>query len=159
MKIGELASTTGTDIQTVRFYEREGLLPAPARTAANYRVYTDQHVGRLAFIRHCRSLDMSLAEVRVLLQFKDAPQDDCNDVDALLDQHIGHVVQRIRELKALERELKQLRSRCGQAHEAKGCGILGQLTQHAIKASRTERRDKPHVRGSHQRRASITTAP
>jgi DNA-binding transcriptional MerR regulator len=67
MRIGELAQTSGTPIETIRFYEREGLLPAAARTEGNYRIYTPQHADRLGFIRQCRSLDMTLDEVRVLL--------------------------------------------------------------------------------------------
>jgi DNA-binding transcriptional MerR regulator len=73
MRIGELAQTSGTPIETIRFYEREGLLPAAARTEGNYRIYTPQHADRLGFIRQCRSLDMTLDEVRVLLRFKDQP--------------------------------------------------------------------------------------
>jgi len=74
MRIGELAQTSGTPIETIRFYEREGLLPAAARTEGNYRIYTPQHADRLGFIRQCRSLDMTLDEVRVLLRFKDQPR-------------------------------------------------------------------------------------
>ena len=63
MKIGELATVTGTAIETIRFYEREKLLKVPLRTGANYRVYQTADADRLAFIRHCRSLDMTLDEV------------------------------------------------------------------------------------------------
>jgi DNA-binding transcriptional MerR regulator len=80
-----LAKATNTLPETVRFYEREGLLPAPARTEANYRMYSAEHVQRLAFIRHCRSLDMTLAEIRTLLHFKDAPTEDCADVDGPIE--------------------------------------------------------------------------
>ena len=90
MRIGELAQTSGTPIETIRFYEREGLLPAAARTEGNYRIYTPQHADRLGFIRQCRSLDMTLDEVRVLLRFKDQPLADCGEVNSLLDEHIGH---------------------------------------------------------------------
>ena len=96
MKIGELAKATGTQTETIRYYEREQLLPAATRTESNYRVYDDSHVERLAFIRHCRCLDMTLDEIRVLLHFKDAPCENCGAVDALLQAHIGHVVSRIR---------------------------------------------------------------
>lgn len=151
MKIGELAQAIGTDIQTIRFYEREGLLPSPARTAGNYRDYADEHAKRLAFIRHCRSLDMALAEIRVLLRFKDAPHEDCGEVNALLDEHIGHVGHRIRELKALERELKRLRGECGQTQESKDCGILQGLTR-TVRGPATAAQ-RPHVDGVHGRRA------
>lgn len=124
MRIGELAQTTGTPVETIRFYEREGLLPAPGRTEGNYRVYMAAHAERLAFARQCRSLDMTLAEVRVLLRFKDMPNADCGEVNELLDEHIGHVAQRIRELRVLEKELRTLRSQCAVPHAAADCGIL-----------------------------------
>jgi Cd(II)/Pb(II)-responsive transcriptional regulator len=152
MKIGDLAQATGTDIQTIRFYEREGLLPAPARTAGNYRIYSASHAERLAFIRNCRSLDMALSEIRVLLRFKDAPQEDCGEVNALLDDHIGHVASRIRELKHLERELKQLRSRCASASEARDCGILDQLTRGVAVVAASAARPHQHIEGSHPRK-------
>ena len=104
MKIGELARKTGMQVETIRYYEKEGLLPKIGRTGSNYRVYTDVHVDRLLFIRHCRSLDMTLDEIRVLLHFKDMPKESCDRVNALLDEHIGHVAERIRDLKKLEEE-------------------------------------------------------
>lgn len=129
MKIGDLSAASATGIETIRYYEREGLLPAPGRTQGNFRVYEAQHLERLQFIRHCRSLDMSLDEVRVLLKFKDAPAKDCGDVNALLDEHIGHVSKRIKELRALEKELKQLRQQCGDSRHAEQCGILNGLAE------------------------------
>jgi Cd(II)/Pb(II)-responsive transcriptional regulator len=129
MKIGDLSAASATPVETIRFYEREGLLPAPARTQGNFRIYEAPHLERLQFIRYCRGLDMSLDEVRALLRFKDAPGEDCGDVDALLDEHIGHVSRRIRELRALEKQLKALRQRCGEAREADHCGILAGLEQ------------------------------
>ncbi len=150
MKIGELAAATNTPVETIRFYEREGLLPEPQRTPANYRVYGPEHAERLAFVRHCRGLDMALDEVRVLLRFKDAPHERCDEVNALLDGHIGHVAERIRELKALERELKLLRSQCATAREAKDCGILEGLSRTAHQA--TSRAATPHIEGSHGRK-------
>ena len=134
MKIGELAKAAGTQVETIRYYEREGLLPAAARTDGNYRVYETAHVQRLAFIRHCRSLDMTLDEVRLLLQFKDAPQEDCAEVNALLEEHIGHVASRIRELRQLEKHLKALREQCVSARHVEHCGILNGLTQAASAA-------------------------
>ena len=131
MKIGELATATDTAVETIRYYEREGLLPAPARSQGNFRVYDAAHLERLQFIRYCRGLDMSLDEVRALLRFRDSPGEDCGDVNALLDAHIGHVSRRIRELKALERELKTLRQRCDVARPAQQCGILSGLAEAA----------------------------
>lgn len=77
MKIGELSKASATSIESIRFYERAGLIPEPARTAGNYRIYGAAHVQRLAFIRRCRALDMALDEIRVLLGFKDAPYAQC----------------------------------------------------------------------------------
>ena len=131
MKIGDLAAESHTPVETIRYYEREGLLPAPARTAGNFRVYEDGHLQRLRFIRHCRGLDMSLDEVRTLLRYRDSPDDTCSDVNALLDEHIVHVSRRIRELRTLERELRQLRQRCGEARPAEQCGILAGLADAA----------------------------
>ena len=129
MKIGELAAASDTAVETVRYYERQGLLPEPARTESNYRTYGGEHLARLQFIRYCRGLDMSLDEVRVLLRFKDSPHENCGDVNAVLDEHIGHVSRRIKELRALEKELKELRARCGEAREAQECGILEGLAR------------------------------
>lgn len=112
MKIGELSAAAATQVETIRYYEREGLLPAPARTQGNFRSYENAHLERLKFIRHCRGLDMSLDEVRVLLKAKDDPLSDCGDVNVLLDHHIGHVTTRIKELQFLGRQLKELRQRC-----------------------------------------------
>lgn len=150
MKIGELAKITGTAVETVRFYEREGLLPAARRSAGNYRLYDDSHVRRLAFIRQCRSLDMALDEVRELLGFKDQPDSDCGRVNRLLDDHIDHVVRRVRELGALEQELRALRARCDGPTNGPTCGILAQLDAEtrAETASPPARRPR-HLRGAH----------
>lgn len=160
MKIGELARATDTPTETIRFYEREGLLPAPPRTASNYRRYGETEVQRLSLIRRCRALDMSLGEVRALLNLADAPAQAGHEADALLDAHIGHVQARLRELKQLHAELLALRQHCQTAAApttpAAGCGVLTELlTPDATpKASpkagarRTERVTE-HLSGSH----------
>lgn len=131
LRIGELAARTDCNIETIRFYEREGLLPAPARSDSNYRLYSDANVERLTFIRHCRSLDMALDDIRMLLKFRDAPDQNCGDIDALLDERIEHVTTRISELQALEKQLKSLRCLCKQESLAKECGILNELAAEA----------------------------
>ena len=142
MKIGELADATATQVETIRFYEREGLLAEPRRTASNYRVYDDTHTDRLLFIRHCRALDMNLDEIRLLLRFKDAPEQDCGEVNSLLDEHIGHVERRMRELRSLDKELRALRDRCRQVQGAGHCGILNELSSASQRGSR---RSASHV--------------
>jgi Cd(II)/Pb(II)-responsive transcriptional regulator len=127
LKIGDLAQATLCPVETVRYYEREGLLPAPARSSGNYRLYGPHHVERLRFIRHCRSLDMTHGEIRTLLAFRDGPEKNCDEVNALLDEHIGHVARRIGELRALERELQELRGQCQSARAVRDCGIMRSL--------------------------------
>ncbi len=129
MKIGELALAAQTQAETIRYYEREGLVPQAPRSEGNYRIYGPEHVERLAYVRHCRSLDMTLDEIRVLLRLMDAPQAECGEVNALLDEHIGHVTIRIRELRQLEKQLKALRERCMDVRAAEHCGILNELVQ------------------------------
>lgn len=146
MKIGELARGTGTQVETIRYYEREGLLPTPARTDGNFRIYERIHVERLSFIRHCRSLDMTLDEIRALLRIKDAPAEGCGDVNTLLDKHICHVAARIRELRGLERQLKDLRAQCNEEGDAAHCGILNELSQ--LPHHETPNEDV-HVHGVH----------
>jgi len=143
MKIGELAAKAECDVQTVRYYERSGLLPAPARTSSNYRAYGPRHLERLQFIRRCRSLDMALDEVRVLLAFLENPQRNCGEVDRLLEEHIRHVKARREELAELEAELNQLRRKCRRSQAAISCGILNQLK------TRGAPRKPGHVRRTH----------
>jgi Cd(II)/Pb(II)-responsive transcriptional regulator len=147
MRIGPLAEVTGTPVETIRFYEREGLIPPAQRTDNNYRLYTPAHVERLAFIRHCRNLDMTLDEIRSLLRLRDTPPKDCGEVNVLLDEHIGHVAQRIRELRALEKELKALRASCRSPHGIDECGILNGLDSAAAVGSVAAR--TRHIRGAH----------
>ena len=123
MKIGELAQRAGCDVQTVRFYEREGLLPEPPRQASGYRQYTDDHVTQLSFIRHCRSLDIPLPEVRQLLGFAANSTESCGEVNRLLDRHIELVRERVEALRTLEKQLVNLRRTCdGDASQP--CAIL-----------------------------------
>jgi len=123
VKIGEFAGEGGCDVQTVRFYEREGLLEKPPRDASGYRYYGQRHVTQLRFIRHLRTLDIPLPEVRQLLEFAARPDDpSCGQVNDLLDTHIGLVKQRIQALKALEKQLAALRKTC--AGDSSHCAIL-----------------------------------
>lgn len=151
MKIGELSKATATPIETIRFYERESLLLEPERTEGNYRVYGEAHAQRLAFVRHCRALDMTLDEIRVLLRFQDAPQANCRNVNELLEEHIGHVAERIRDLRMLEKQLKQLRQQCRNEASGSSCGILKGLRQSAKKPA-SAGRSSTHTHGSHGRR-------
>ena len=127
MKIGELAKKAGCRVETVRYYEREGLLPAPARSEGNYRLYGAQHLERLVFIRNCRTLDMTLEEIQRLLALRDLPHESCAGINSLVDEHIEHVQARIDSLQALRDQLTELRDRCNDPKGAEDCGILRQL--------------------------------
>ena len=127
MRIGELGQATGVDIETIRYYEKAGLLPAPARHPNGYRAYAPLHVERLAFIRHCRALDISLADIQRLLAFVAHPESDCRDIDQLIDAQLARVQARLQSMQALERQLTALRGRCGNSHLAGDCGILHEL--------------------------------
>ena len=150
MKIGELARQTGCQVETIRYYEREGLLPAPARSRSNYRVYGAAHVERLTFIRHCRALDMALGEIRELLALRDHPERDCTAVNDLIDEHIGHVEARLAQLASLRDALLDLRAHCRNEAETGACGILREL---ALPAEEPDSGELPppvqHIGGSH----------
>lgn len=138
MKIGELAKITNCQVVTIRYYERAGLVPPPDRSEGNYRVYNLTDAERLAFIRNCRALDITLDEVRQLLSFRDHPADDCTGVNELIDRHIEHVATRIAALQALKKQLTGLKNSCTKGHEAADCQILQQLNT-SIKGAPRER--------------------
>ncbi|WP_111413627.1 Cd(II)/Pb(II)-responsive transcriptional regulator [Billgrantia lactosivorans] len=148
MQIGELATRTGCPVETIRYYEREGLLPEPARSSANYRLYAEPHAERLRFIRHCRTLDMTLDEIRTLLDYHDHPCQPCNAVNGLIDDHLAHVEARIEQLQALREALATLRSRCNGETDSSRCGILQELAQ-PVPQELPESLDASHVPGPH----------
>lgn len=127
LRIGELGLATGVAVETIRYYEKAGLLPPPARRSNGYRVYGRAHLERLAFIRHCRALDMPLADVQRLLEFVARPDADCGDINHLIDAQLARVQARLASLQALESQLRALRSLCDERHSAKDCGILHEL--------------------------------
>ena len=128
MKIGDLARAAHCGTDTVRYYEKSGLLPAPGRTAGNYRVYDQSHLTRLRFIRNCRALDMTHEEIRVLLDALDSPEPGCAPANAMIQAHLGHVDARIAELQHLRQQLTTLQRHCGDS-EAGGCSILDALSR------------------------------
>ncbi|SDM37790.1 DNA-binding transcriptional regulator, MerR family [Oryzisolibacter propanilivorax] len=116
-RIGDAARLSGVPAANIRYYEKEGLLPGQARADNRYRLYSDEEVHRLRFVRLCRAMDMSLDEVRTLLQLDarglQAPGGAADHAAcATLDEHLAHVRTRLRELRVLERELQALRARC-----------------------------------------------
>ena len=114
MKIGELARATGTKVETIRFYEKIGLLGAPSRTDGNYRDYSAHHLGRLSFIRRARDLGFTLDQVRALLTLADDRDQSCSAVDTVAREHLAQIDQKIADLRALRRELEGMISQCSQ---------------------------------------------
>lgn len=114
-RIGDAARLSGVPAANIRYYEKEGLLCSQTRADNRYRLYSDEEVHRLRFVRLCRAMDMSLPEVRSLLQI-DASAGAGAHADhaacATLDEHLQHVRTRLAELQVLEAELQALRSRC-----------------------------------------------
>lgn len=126
MKIGEIAATTGVNVETIRYYEREGLVPPPARTASNYRSYGEEHRRRLTFIRRARDLGFSLSQVRELLGLADDSDRSCVAVDEIARKHRLQVRSKIAELTALRRELDSMIGQCRNGRIAE-CRIIEAL--------------------------------
>lgn len=124
LRIGELSELAGCPVETIRYYEREGLLAQTTRSAGNYRLYERHHVEALQFIRNCRALDMTLEEIRALIELRSKPARACTEVNNLLDEHIEHVRDRITELKKLDRTLRSLRAKCQSDLSVENCEIL-----------------------------------
>ena len=111
-RIGEVAVQAGVSAANIRYYEKEGLLSLKDRGENSYRLYTQQDIHQLRFIRLCRAMDMSLAEVRTLLELDLRNKVDCASATVALDAHIGHVRDRLTELQGLLADLTDLRGRC-----------------------------------------------
>ena len=126
MKIGEAAAASGCHLETIRYYERVGLLTKAKRRANGYREYRREEVERLRFIARGRELGFSLEEIRTLLRLSERKDMSCEEVDRLARQQLAEVQSRIRELQGMARELKRtiescVRQSCGE------CAILGAL--------------------------------
>lgn len=126
MKIGDLARATGTKVETIRYYESEGLIPQPARSAANYRLYEQPHLDRLSFIRRSRDLGFTLDQVRTLLQLADDRRRDCAMIDTIATENLREVDRKIADLTALRRELASVIASC-QGGSVSECRILEAL--------------------------------
>lgn len=127
LTIGDLARATDTKVVTIRYYERIGILPAPARTRGNYRAYSPRHLERLSFIRRARDLGFSLPQVRELLGLSDQRRRSCEAVDVIAREHLAEVDRKIADLTALRRELDRIISQCGHGTVAE-CRIIEALS-------------------------------
>ena len=128
IKIGELSRQTGCNTETIRYYERVGLLPRPLRSAARYRLYETGDVRRLVFVRRARELGFSLVEVGALLALSvDNGKDTCAEVRRLAASHLADVRAKIADLRAMQRVLSDAVRRCD-AGELPGCPLIGTLS-------------------------------
>jgi len=112
MKIGQLGKATGTNVETIRYYERIGLLPKAGRTGGNYRDYAEPDVQRLTFIRHARGLGFEIADIRSLLDLGEQPDRDCSEADHIASGHLSAVERKIKQLEKLRMELQRMISQC-----------------------------------------------
>jgi MerR family mercuric resistance operon transcriptional regulator len=143
MRIGELAQATGCQVVTIRYYERVGILPGPARAANNYRAYSEAHLRRLRFVQRTRGLGFRLEEVRTLLRLIDQGDYTCEDVRALAQSHLDDIRQRIADLQQMEATLADLVGRCS-GDVTPDCSLLESLfdeTGRATRAAQSTHRD------------------
>jgi DNA-binding transcriptional MerR regulator len=128
--IGDLARQTGTKVETIRWYERDGTMPSPTRTQGGRRAYTQAHLDRLAFIRHARELGFSLNDVRTLLRLSDDPDRSRAEADQIARGHLATVRSRVARLQALQVELKRMIDVCGhgRAVECRVIQVLASLS-------------------------------
>lgn len=127
LTIGALARQTNTKVETIRFYEKNGLLPAPPRTESNYRTYDLSHLNRLSFVRRSRELGFSLEQIRAMLDLSDDRSRSCAAVDAIAQEHLAEVDQKIAALTALRKELYRMVKTCHTGTVAE-CRIIESLS-------------------------------
>jgi MerR family transcriptional regulator, mercuric resistance operon regulatory protein len=126
LAIGGLSKHTGTNIETIRYYERVGLLPAPARSPGGYRLYGTDHLKRLSFVRRARALGFSIGEVRTLLRLADERKRPCAEVRIVADAHLKDVRAKIADLRRMERVLKATVARCAKGRRT-DCPLIEAL--------------------------------
>ena len=124
--IGALSENTGVKIETIRYYEKSGIMPNPPRSAGGFRMYRDEHLNRLRFIRRCRQLGFSMAEIEGLLGLVDDHGYTCGEVRTTTLEHANMVKQKIRDLKRLEKTLRSIASQCT-GEDVPDCPIIDAL--------------------------------
>ncbi len=127
MIIGVLAQKSATDAQTIRYYERLGLMSEPERTESNYRLYNEDAVFRLRFIRRAKEIGFSLNDIKVLLSMADGKVRGCDEVREFAANRLDKIQSQIRNLKSMERTLSNLVSQCVNLKTLKDCPILDEL--------------------------------
>ena len=127
MKISEAATASGCHLETIRYYERVGLMPSPSRKGNGYRSYDPSDVNRLRFITRGRELGFSLEEIRSLLKLSDSDERlSCSEVDRVARAHLADVHARVADLRRMASELERVIDQCEGGHRGK-CTILSAL--------------------------------
>ncbi len=129
--IGALAKRAKCKVQTIRYYEDIGIMPAALRAANNRRIYTDSHLERLTFIRHSRELGFSLDDIRALLSLSDVPDQTCADIDTIARNHLAEVNEKISSLMVLKAELERMVTACA-GGSVSDCQIIKLLSDHRL---------------------------
>lgn len=127
MKIGELAKKTGLSIDTIRFYEKSDLIRSPDRTEGGYREFNKDEISTIIFISHCRALDIPIVEIKKLLRVRSSSAKSCREANEIIEAQLIKLRERIKSMKALEKQLAQLQSICHQELDPKDCPILKSL--------------------------------
>ncbi|MGE3712879.1 MAG: helix-turn-helix domain-containing protein [Hyphomicrobiaceae bacterium] len=130
MKIGVLARATGSNSETIRYYEKIGLLPRPDRTDGNYRDYDTKDVERLSFIRHARGLGFDIADVRSLIDLAEQPDQNCAHADAIASRHLAVIAEKMAQLSKLQDELGRMVASC-RGGKVASCRIIEALGDHS----------------------------
>ncbi len=129
MKIGEIAQAAGVGIDAIRFYEREGLLPEPARRPSGYREYSPDAVLDLRFIKRAKELGFSLKEISELLSISREPDATAGDVKKLAEEKLADLEDKIRSLQRMKRALRKVAESCPGRGSTSDCSILSSLTE------------------------------
>jgi MerR family copper efflux transcriptional regulator len=131
LTIGQLARCAAVNVETVRYYERRGLMPAPARRESGYRLYTDDDLERMRFIRRAKDLGFTLREIEDLLMIRSSPDSRCSDVRERACRKIEAIEAKIQDLQQMRCTLARLSASCVEAMSKEECPVLGALESDA----------------------------
>lgn len=129
--IGDMAKRTGVKVPTIRYYEKINLIQAPSRSLGNQRLYTQQDLERLSFIRHARELGFSLENIRQLIALNTDNNNSCDKAHDIAALHLKSVTERITKLKRLQNELKRITTQAENNHDEK-CQVIQSLADHSL---------------------------
>lgn len=142
--IGQLAKSADAPTSTVRYYERRGLLTPEARSPGNYRLYSQDSLDRLRFVRSAQSAGFTLSDIAALLRFRDGAAAPCAEVRSLIDDRLEQVAEQLQHLKRVDQLLKQWRQVCCDAEKLGHCGVLKGLSNPCDQTPQNKCRKAPN---------------